>query len=100
MRSVATAHTEMKPLELLPKTDEHDKLIDGAKEPQSPSRHSTTVTAQSERRRCAVTALYCAVYLLIGPTLIVVNRLILKELHFNLHQRTYAKTTPFLDGLA
>ena len=30
-----------------------------------------------------MTALYCALYLLIGPTLIVVNRRILKELHFS-----------------
>jgi len=75
----------MKPLELIPgKSDEHDSLIDDAKELPSPSRsHSIAVSDQGERRRCAVTALYCAVYLLIGPTLIVVNRRILKELHFN-----------------
>lgn len=75
---------EMKPLELLPKNCEHDKLIDDAKEPASPSRsHSIPVSDHGERRRCMVTALYCTVYLLIGPTLIVVNRRILKELHFN-----------------
>ena len=78
----------MKPLELTPrKSDEHESLIDDAKgeELPSPSRSdSITVSDQSgERRRCAVTALYCALYLLIGPTLIVVNRRILKELHFN-----------------
>ena len=78
----------MKPLELTPrKSDEHESLIDDAKgeELPSPSRSdSITVSDQSgERRQCAVTALYCALYLLIGPTLIVVNRRILKELHFN-----------------
>ena len=80
-----SAPGEMKPLELAPrKSDEHESLIDDAKELPSPSRsHSIAVSDQGERRKCAVTTLYCAVYLLIGPTLIVVNRRILKELHFN-----------------
>jgi len=38
---------------------------------------------EGKQRSCVVGFLYCAVYLIIGPTLIVVNRQILKELHFN-----------------
>ena len=34
-------------------------------------------------RDCFVAGFYCCLYLVIGPTLIVVNRHILKELHFD-----------------
>lgn len=61
---------------------EQDKLIaDGEKPASSATPEPEAAGSKAHSNLFAV--FYCAVYLLIGPTLIVVNRHILKELHFN-----------------
>ena len=64
--------------------EEQDKLIADVEKPaKSPADVPEPVAIRSKAHANLFTVFYCAVYLLIGPTLIVVNRHIMKELHFN-----------------
>lgn len=77
----------MAAMQLMKKDEEaeQDKLIaDGEKPAASALADIPEPEAAASKAYSNLFAvLYCAVYLLIGPTLIVVNRHILKELHFN-----------------